>query len=371
MLSLADIDRIVEEYGDAVVRARAAGFDGVELHMAHAYTLSSFLSRLNPRTRRIRRQYAREAPAPARRDLREYASQGGRRFPGRRPLLGDECIKDGYTVVDAKVIGVRLAAARRRLCVAVGRRQVRGCGSRPGQVLYPYTGYSGDRCMPSDWYPNAPHVQFSAEVKAYVQAHGYDTPVATTGKITDPDVAEQLLVSGAVDVIGIARGLLADPDMPKKVRAGERDRVIRCDYCNVCKDLDETHNQVVCSLWPQGALQAPADDRSTGAPQWGAAGANLQATVASEGVIVLKWNKAPGAARYDVMRSDDLGNVSFEDAVKVTRWEDHTLLAGSTYRYYVRPYAATGQGGVPSNTVVVDLPRPAYMPKAAAMAATT
>ena len=62
---------------------------------------------------------------------------------------------------------------------------------------------------------------------------------------------------------------------------------------------------------------------------------------------------------------------SFEDAVKVTRWEDHTPLAGRTYRYYVRPCAATGQGGVPSNTVFVDLPRPAYMPKAAAMAATS
>jgi penicillin-binding protein 2A len=88
-------------------------------------------------------------------------------------------------------------------------------------------------------------------------------------------------------------------------------------------------------------------------------------------VITLKWNKAPGAARYDVMRSDDLGNVSFEDAVKVTRWEDRSLLAGRTYRYYVRPYAATGQGGVPSNTVFVDLPQPAYMPKPAAAAAAT
>ena len=50
MLSLADIDRIVEEFGDAVARARSAGFDGAELHSAHAYTLASFLSRVNPRT---------------------------------------------------------------------------------------------------------------------------------------------------------------------------------------------------------------------------------------------------------------------------------------------------------------------------------
>src|SRR3974390_369422 len=49
MLSRDDIDRIVEEFGDAVARAREAGFDGAELRSAHAYTLSSFLSRTNPR----------------------------------------------------------------------------------------------------------------------------------------------------------------------------------------------------------------------------------------------------------------------------------------------------------------------------------
>ena len=175
---------------------------------------------------------------------------------------------------------------------------------------------------------------------------------------------------GAVDIVGIARGLLADPDWPKKTRAGERDRVIRCDYCNVCKHLDGTHTRVICSLWPQGALQAPPDDRSANAPQWTADGANLTATVKSEGIIALKWNKAAGAVRYDIHRCDELGHVSFEDAVKVTRWEDHNLLGGRTYRYYVRAYAANGQGSVPSNTAFVDLPQPPYMPKtvAAAMA---
>ena len=49
MLSLEELDAIVDAYGAAAVRARTCGFDGVELHMAHAYTLSSFLSRLNPR----------------------------------------------------------------------------------------------------------------------------------------------------------------------------------------------------------------------------------------------------------------------------------------------------------------------------------
>ena len=360
MLSLADIDQIVEEFGDAVARAREAGFDGAELHSAHAYTLASFVSRVNPR----RDDYGGTLEGRLRligRVMETIERKVGEDFPVGVRFLADEFIKDGFTVNDAKLIGLRLAElGAAYLSLSVGGK-FEDAIHAPGQVPYPYTGYSGDRCMPGNWYPNVPHAHFSAEIKAYVKAHGYDTPVATTGKISDPDAAEALLAEGKVDVIGIARGLLADPDWPRKVRAGERDRIIRCDYCNVCKHLDGTHTRVICSLWPQGALQAPADDRTAGAPGWGPAGAELVATITNTGTVLLRWKKAPGAARYDVHRCDDLGNVSFEDAVKVTRWEDENLLSGRRYRYYVRAYAASGQGSAPSNSVFVDLPAPSYL----------
>jgi hypothetical protein len=114
---------------------------------------------------------------------------------------------------------------------------------------------------------------------------------------------------------------------------------------------------VICALWPQGSLQAPPDDRSTEAPRWNAEGAKLTATM-GEGKAMLKWNKAAGAVRYDVCRTDPLGNVEIADAVKVTRWEDHGLLAGMPYRYHVCAYGAAGQGGATSNTVTVSLPMP-------------
>jgi 2,4-dienoyl-CoA reductase-like NADH-dependent reductase (Old Yellow Enzyme family) len=360
MLSPADINQIVEEFGDAVARAREAGFDGAELHSAHAYTLASFVSRVNPR----RDEYGGTLEGRLRligRVMENVERKVGKDFPVGVRFLADEFIKDGFTVNDAKLIGLRLAElGAAYLSLSVGGK-FEDAIHAPGQVPYPYTGYSGDRCMPGNWYPNVPHAHFSAEIKAYVKAHGYDTPVATTGKISDPDDAEALLSAGKVDIIGIARGLLADPDWPRKVRAGERDRIIRCDYCNVCKHLDGTHTRVICSLWPQGALQAPPDDRAAGAPEWGPAGAELAATITNTGTVLLRWKKAPGAARYDVHRCDDLGNVSFEDAVKVTRWEDENLLAGRRYRYYVRAYTASGQGSPPSNSVFIDLPAPSYL----------
>jgi hypothetical protein len=152
---------------------------------------------------------------------------------------------------------------------------------------------------------------------------------------------------------------LADPDWPSKVRRGEFDRIVKCDYCNVCKHLDGTHTRVICALWPQGSLQAPPDDRSSEAPSWSTQGANLTATM-GDGKATLKWNKAAGAARYDVCRTDPLGNVEIADAVKVTRWEDHGLLAGMPYRYHVCAYGAAGQGGATSNTVTVSLPMPNF-----------
>ena len=358
MLSLEDIDRIMEEFGDAVVRARDAGFDGAELHSAHAYTLASFLSRANPR----KDDYGDTLEGRLRLITRIFDNirrKVGGDFPVGVRFLADEFIKDGYTVSDAKLIGLRLAQlGAAYLSLSVGGK-FDDAVHMPGQVLYPYTGYSGDRCMPGDWYPPAPHAQFSADIKSFIKRHGYDTPVATAGKISDPDDAERLVASGAVDIIGIARGLLADPDWPHKVRNAERDRIVKCDYCNVCKHLDGTHMRVICALWPQGSLQAPPDDRGAAAPRWEADGGNLTA-VPGQGKITLKWKKAAGAARYDILRTDDLGQTQIIDAVKVTRWEDHTVLAGMPYRYQVRAYGAAGQGGAASDTVTVTLPLPEF-----------
>jgi 2,4-dienoyl-CoA reductase-like NADH-dependent reductase (Old Yellow Enzyme family) len=109
MLSLVDIDRIVEEFGDAVARAREARFDGAELHSAHAYTLASFLSRANPRKDEYGGDTLEGRLRLIERIFDNIRRKAGADFPVGVRFLADEFIKDGYTVSDAKLIGLRLA----------------------------------------------------------------------------------------------------------------------------------------------------------------------------------------------------------------------------------------------------------------------
>jgi fibronectin type 3 domain-containing protein len=128
----------------------------------------------------------------------------------------------------------------------------------------------------------------------------------------------------------------------------------------VCKALDGTHRTVICSLWPQGSIQAPRDAPAVQAPRWAEADASLTA-IPSESRVELKWPKAAGAATYQVYRADEHGEPQMMDAVRVTFWVDKGVMGGHAYRYFVRPCAPTGTPGARSNTVTVAVPAPSYM----------
>jgi dimethylglycine catabolism A len=360
MLSLQEIDQIVEQFGDAVRRAREAGFDGAELHSAHAYTLSSFLSRANPRTDEYGGQTLEGRLRLIGRVMENVRRKAGRDFPVGIRFNVEEFIKDGYTVMESTLIAERLAELGADYISLSAGGKFEDAVHTPGQVLYPYNGYSGDRCMPGDWLPRALHANIAAEVKSHLLSRGHRVPVAVAGKLDAPQDAERVVAEGKADFVGIARGLLADPDWPKKVRSGQTDRIVQCDYCNVCKALDGTHRTVICSLWPQGTIQAPQDDPAVQAPQWTQPEATLTA-ITKGSRVELKWPKAAGASHYQVYRAYDQGNPEMLDAVKVTFWVDNVVLGGHTYRYFVRPCANTGTPGQRSNTAKVDVPAPSYL----------
>lgn len=360
MLSLGEIDQIVEQFGDAVLRAREAGFDGAELHSAHAYTLSSFLSRANPRTDEYGGQTLEGRLRLIGRVIENVRRKAGADFPLGVRFNVEEFIKDGYTVVDSKPIAERLAELGVAYISLSAGGKFEDAVHTPGQVLYPYNGYSGDRCMPGDWLPRGLHASLAAEVKSHLLSKGHRVPVAVAGKLDAPQDAERLIAEGRADIVGIARGLLADPDWPIKVRNGEPDRIVQCDYCNVCKALDGTHRTVICALWPQGSIQAPKDDPSVQAPKWTQPESNVTA-IAKESRVELKWPKAAGATTYQVYRADAQDEPEMIDAVKVTFWIDNGVLGGHRYRYFVRPCAATGKPGQRLSAATVEVPAPSYM----------
>jgi dimethylglycine catabolism A len=358
-LSPAEIDGIVEQFAAAAARAREAGYDGVELHSAHAYTLSSFLSRHNPR----RDEYdGRTLEGRLRlfgKVMARVRAKVGRDFPIGVRFLAEEAIKDGYALPDSQRIALRMAQLGiDYISLSVGGK-FEDAVHRPGQPLYPYTGYSGDRCMPGDWYPPLPHAHLAAAIKSYVNSKGYDVPIVSVGKISDPAEAEMLLATGQADLVGMARQLLSDPDWVRKLAEGRADKIVRCIYCNVCKQLDENFKTVTCFLWPKGALQAPREDAAGAGPRWGE-GAALAAET-GQGCIRLAWRRAEGdVAGYDVYRAEDGGGIEIVEAVKSGKFTDRTVLGGLRYRYHVVAYDKSGRHSPPSNSVSVTMPLPDF-----------
>ncbi|MCS6886127.1 MAG: NADH:flavin oxidoreductase [Acidobacteriota bacterium] len=356
-LSIEEIKQIVINYADAAMRAQDCGFDGVELHMAHAYTLSSFLSAKNARndaygrTLENRMRLMSEVIVAVRKRV-------GASFPVGVRFDGEECIKGGYTLKDSQKIALRMAQLGVDYISISAGGKFEDAIPKPGEPLYPYTGYSGDRCMPSADYPDGANVYLAEGIKQYINSNGYYTPVIATGKISTPELAEQILESGRSDLIGMARALLADPDWPKKVREGRWGNVIRCIYCNVCKSLDENFRRVTCTLWPKGSLQAPYSDDKI-APTWSKQdplGVQLYT-----GCTRLVWSEAKdneGVYGYDIFRSENGGPYFRLTAVKRLGYWDTEVVGGNTYSYYVQAYDFAGNRSEPSNKVEVTIPFP-------------
>jgi 2,4-dienoyl-CoA reductase-like NADH-dependent reductase (Old Yellow Enzyme family) len=359
MLSEAEIRAIVRQYAAAAYRARAAGMDGVELHMAHAYTLSSFLSKRNGRTDGYGKGLEGRLRLPSE-VLTAVRQAVGDDFPVGVRFLGDECIKGGYSTNEAREIALRLARLGAAYISLSAGGKFEDHVPRAGQPPYPYTGYSGDRCMPSHEFPDGINLYMADAVKAHLVAHGLQTPVLAAGKIATPELAEGILQAGRADLIGMARGLLADPDLPKKWREGQPERVVRCIYCNVCKNLDENFRQVRCFLWPKEALHAP-EGAAWGLPAW-LGGADLTAEVRPGGVR-LAWKRAAaesGVIGYEILRSADGASWERLWAGNMVGYTDHSATAGSTWHYLVQAYDAAGNRSALSEVAVVPLPLPEF-----------
>jgi 2,4-dienoyl-CoA reductase-like NADH-dependent reductase (Old Yellow Enzyme family) len=245
-------------FADAARRAREAGFDGVELHYAHAYTMASFLSRLNSRDD----GYGGAIENRLRLPLEVFArvrAELGQDFPVGCRFLADECIENGATVEDAIVFAREFASAGMAfLSLSRGGKFEDAKQPKIGAAAYPYTGRSGYECMPS-YYSDAQgpfgrNLAPAARIRAAVRATGMTTPIVVGGGIHNFSQAEAVLTQERGDIVSFARQALADPDWFRKVASGRGQDVRVCLFTNYCEALDQRHRQVTCELWDREGL---------------------------------------------------------------------------------------------------------------------
>ena len=252
-------------FADAAKRCLAAGFDGVELHFAHAYTMASFLSARNSRTDGYggSREHRVRLPLEVYRAVR--AAIGSNVAIGCR-YLADEIIERGSGVSDACFFGVEFARAGMDfISLSRGGKFEDAKQPKLGHAAYPYTGPSGQECMPTtNIAPPGPFGRNLAAIAAVtkaVRSAGFMTPTVACGGISSFWQAEQVLTSGDADLVASARQSIADPDWFLKTKLGRGDEVRRCLFTNYCEGLDQAHQVVTCQLWDRA--KGLPDDHTT------------------------------------------------------------------------------------------------------------
>jgi len=240
-------------FAKASLRAKAAGFDGVELHYAHAYTMASFLSVKNDRdddyggSRNNRVRLPLEVFQKVREEVGNDYTVGCR-------FLSDECIEGGSDVEDAIYYAVEFAQAGMDfLSLSRGGKFEDAKQPQVGWSSYPYTGRSGYECMPAyisdEFGPFGRNIEPVSRIRKAIQQSGQDTPVVLIGGIHNFEQAEAILERGDADIVGAARQSLADPDWFRKILLGRGSEVRTCEFTNYCEGLDQKHKQVTCQLW--------------------------------------------------------------------------------------------------------------------------
>lgn len=228
-LELDEIDDIIAQYVAGARRAKQAGYDGIELHAAHAYMmLASFLSPL--RNGRNDQYGGKKLEGRARLlidTLSAIKAELGQDFPVTVSISGYERYPGGREINESQ----RLA----QLLVDAGADAFRISGGTTDRLV-------SQMVMGSD-YPEAANATAAAAIKQVV-----DVPVIVVGRVHTPELAEQLLADGRADMVAMARPFLVDPQWPNKVRTGRREEMRRCISCENCIDSMIQYQNMNCAL---------------------------------------------------------------------------------------------------------------------------
>jgi 2,4-dienoyl-CoA reductase-like NADH-dependent reductase (Old Yellow Enzyme family) len=221
-MSPTQIDRMVADFADAAGRAAEAGFDGVEIHGAHLYIISEFLS---PLTNQRNDRYGGDARARATFAL-EVVSAARERLGRGYPILfrfnAVEKVEGGQTLEDALTVSRRLAddgvdALHVSLVASSSWKEVDGQRSLLASSVLPKE------------EPAGANVSFAAAVKEKT-----GLPVIAVGKLGEGDVAGKTVRDLPIDIVAIGRQMIADPDAAGKILAGRSSEIVPCEECMTC-----------------------------------------------------------------------------------------------------------------------------------------
>ncbi len=209
-LEKEEIYEIVKKYGQAAKRAQTAGFDAVEVHCGHSYLISQFLS---PTTNKRTDEFGGSAENRARFArlvLEEVRKQVGPFFPIFARISADEFMEGGNTLDDCLEYLQYFQEFVDVIDVSAALN-----GSLQYQI--------DNNNFPDGW----------RSYMARAVRERYNKPVMTAGNIRSPKVANEILEKGDADLIGMGRGLIAEPNWVRKVEAGQEADLRKCISCNI------------------------------------------------------------------------------------------------------------------------------------------
>jgi 2,4-dienoyl-CoA reductase-like NADH-dependent reductase (Old Yellow Enzyme family)/thioredoxin reductase len=281
----ARIYETIERFARAAAYARRCGFGMITLHGGHGWLLSQFMSsKVNTRsdkwggTLENRMRFPLAVCGAIRRAV-------GPGFPIEIRISGDEVTPRGYDLDEGIAIAKALDGHVDLIHVSAGHHE-----------------HSEVFCVthPSIFAADSENIRFAAAVKKHVK-----TPVASVGAHCDPELLDELIVSGQADVLELARALMADPDLPKKARAGDTDAIRPCLRCLSCFSGLLSTGQIYCAVNPEignereySSAPPAARSKRVAIIGGGIAGAQAAITASLRGHAVTLFEKSdrPGGA---------------------------------------------------------------------------
>lgn len=223
------IYEIIESYGKAALLCKNCGFDMVQVHAAHGWLFSQFLSKENTRDDEFGGSLENRVRFLTM-TLDCVRCYVGPQFPIEIRLSGDDMSETGLDLNDCIEVAKLIEDKVDLFNIS--------CGNHEDPNMF-------CRTHPSAFFPRGVNVYLSAEIKKHV-----NKPVACVGSLNNPAQMEEIIASGQADIIEIGRGLLADPYLPYKSYEGLEDDINPCLRCYECFG-DTTENEFIkCSVNP-------------------------------------------------------------------------------------------------------------------------